>query len=56
MNPIHTNKTSLTKTLLVDEIQYVSSGEEKRLFSQAKFVFSNDKTQNVFSLMSITHC
>ena len=56
MNPIHTNKISLIKTLLVDEIQYVSSGEEKRLFSQAKFIFSNDKTQNVFSLMLTTHC
>ena len=30
--------------------------EEKRLFLQAKFICSNDKTQNVFSLMLITHC
>lgn len=29
MNPIHTNKTSLIEPLLVDEIQYVSSGEER---------------------------
>ena len=29
MNSIQTNETSLIKPLLVDEIQYVTSGEER---------------------------